>query len=155
VLEFDPFFAPDSTVDEDAPSSSPTTSASEALREQSVPLSDRRDGEKTPRAGMLIRDQPTSYEGHFPGCYDAFEICSTTGNTRLGQEQADEVLHRVMLHRTNSANDLAWTQARRHRVKQSPSLVALSDARDDGRRGQGTEAVLNSHLGIDRESPFW
>lgn len=103
VLEFDPFFAPDSKMDEDASKYiADDIRKARHYENKVVPLAIGGDGQKVARVlVMLIRDQRTSYEKQFPGAATMrFEIWQY--DWQYGgwlKNKRTRVLHRVMLHR--------------------------------------------------------
>lgn len=103
VLEFDPFYAPDTTIDKDtAQWIADDIKKARHYENKVVPLAIGGDGEKVARVlVMLIRDKKTSYEGHFPGAATMrFEIWQY--DWQYGgwvKNKRTKVLHRVMLHR--------------------------------------------------------
>jgi len=103
VLEFDPFYPGDSSMNEDASEFiADDIRKARHYENKVVPLYIGGDGAKVARVlVMLIRDQRTSYEGHFPGAATMrFEVWQY--DWQYGgwvKNKRTKVLHRVLLHR--------------------------------------------------------
>lgn len=103
VLEFDPFYPPDSKMDEEVTEFIvDDIQKARHYENKVVPLYIGGDGEKTARVlVMLIRDKPTSYEGDFPGAATMrFEVWQY--DWQYGgwvKNRRTRVLHRVIMHR--------------------------------------------------------
>ena len=103
VLEFDPFFAPDSTMNEDVFQFIANDISKSRYYENKVgPLYVGGDGDKVARVlVMLIRDQKTSYEGHMPGAatmrFEVWQYDWQYGG--WAKNKRTKVLHRVILTR--------------------------------------------------------
>jgi hypothetical protein len=143
VLEFDPFFAADSTMEEDVAQFIADDIRKARHYENKVePLSIGGDGDKAARVlVMLIRDQQTSYESHFPGAATMrFEIWQY--DWQYGgwvKNKRTRVLHRVMLHR-DELRKWTWLWAPKLggiEVKQAPVEVqyAVPDLSGPGLKG--------------------
>jgi hypothetical protein len=102
VLEFDPFFPPDATIDEEVREwIAKDIRNSRHYENKVVPLCMGGDDKVARILVMLIRDKPTSYERHMPGAATMrFEIWQYTW--KYGgwvKERRTKVLHRVILPR--------------------------------------------------------
>ena len=102
VLEFDPFFPPDAAADDEARQwIDKDIRNSRHYENKVVPLHMAGDDKVTRILVMLIRDKPTSYEGHMPGAATMrFEVWQYTWKYGgWAKERRTKVLHRVILPR--------------------------------------------------------
>ena len=102
VLEFDPFFPPDATIDDEARAWIDKDVRGARHYENKVePLHFGGDAKIARLLVMLIRDKPTSYESHMPGAATMrFEIWQYAW--KYGgwvKDKRTKVLHRVILPR--------------------------------------------------------
>jgi hypothetical protein len=142
VLEFDPFFPPDATVDEEARQwIDKDIRSSRHYENKVVPLYMGGDDKVIRILVMLIRDKPTSYESEMPGAATMrFEVWQYTW--RYGgwvKERRTKVLHRVILPRGDLRQ---WTWVWDSRlggieVKDSPVTVEYKPPKLSERKLKG------------------
>jgi hypothetical protein len=102
VLEFDPFFPPDSKIDEEVRAwIDKDVRGARHYENKVVPLHFGGEERVVRVLVMLIRDKPTSYEGHMPGAATMrFELWQY--DWKYGgwvKDKRTKVLHRVILPR--------------------------------------------------------
>ena len=102
VLEFDPFFPPDATIEDEAREwIDKDVRNSRHYENKVIPLHFGGDDKVARLLVMLIRDKPTSYESHMPGAATMrFEIWQYAW--KYGgwvKDKRTKVLHRVILPR--------------------------------------------------------
>ena len=142
VLEFDPFFPPDATIDDEVREwIDKDVRNSRHYENKVVPLHFGGDDKIARVLVMLIRDKPTSYESHMPGAATMrFEIWQYAW--KYGgwvKDKRTKVLHRVILPR----GDLrGWTwvwdpQLGGIKVEKSPVTVQYDATAFKERKLQG------------------